>query len=144
MSLLAIIYKDHLRDIDRAMINTTAYYNVRPDNSGEALKRQVIGAAVASEAMVSDMADRCKHQYSNGREEPCPHLVPAGAETCLWHNSTIVKSPDYVRELLSQASSANGGDLDDTKLNGLNWPEAPLLTRSLVNADLRDAQATSC
>lgn len=41
--LLAIIYKDHLRDIDRAMAHATAYYNVRPDNSGEALKRQLTG-----------------------------------------------------------------------------------------------------
>ena len=84
------------------------------------------------------MSNSCQHTFDYKRKD-CPHFVPEGSTTCLWHNVTIDKSAPYVRDLLAQAIEMHQGDLEDAHLVGLSWPNAKLAGVRLRGADLRDA-----
>ncbi len=80
----------------------------------------------------------CQHVYRDSHT-PCPHLAPAGATTCIWHNPAVRKVDAYVHSLLIQADAAAQADLSEFTLAGLEWPKALLPLRKLRGVDLRDS-----
>jgi hypothetical protein len=74
---------------------------------------------------------RCQHRYQL-EHPPCPHDAPEGAETCVWHNTTIDKSSAYIQEVLRLAIAMSAGDLVEVDLAGLVWPRAKLDRKSVV------------
>jgi len=80
----------------------------------------------------------CTHAYLDPHA-PCAHPAIGDGGYCLWHNSLVAKSDDYVRDLLQQADALTQADLSEFHLAGLQWPRAHLPLRRLTRADLRDA-----
>ncbi len=80
----------------------------------------------------------CTFTYADPHA-PCPHAAIDGSSYCLWHNTTIIKSDPYVRDLLKRADASTQGDLAGFHLAGLSWPNAKWPLRNLIHADLRDA-----
>ncbi|GDY12922.1 hypothetical protein LBMAG53_18000 [Planctomycetota bacterium] len=83
----------------------------------------------------------CRHVYRD-RATPCPHQPGnlGTGERCLWHKPQVRKGDPYVRDLLLQAATLNGGDLAEFQLAGLDWPGASLAGMDLRDSDLRDAR----
>ncbi len=80
----------------------------------------------------------CQHRFSSSRG-PCPHILPPGADRCLWHNPQVTKGDAYVAKLVAQAVAAARGDLTEACLVGLHAPGIVLAEADLSRADLRDA-----
>jgi Pentapeptide repeats (8 copies) len=80
----------------------------------------------------------CSFSYRDPHA-PCPHMAVDGSNYCLWHNTGIIKSDPYVRDLLKRADASTQGDLAGFHLAGLQWPKAMWPLRNLAHADLRDA-----
>jgi uncharacterized protein YjbI with pentapeptide repeats len=80
----------------------------------------------------------CSHLYGHDHGN-CPQPAAGGSGVCLWHNSSVRKSDDYVPALLLQADRLANGDLAEFHLAGLMYPRANLPLRNLRHADIKDA-----
>ncbi len=90
------------------------------------------------ETRVEPAATVCQHRFAQARG-PCLHVLPPGANFCLWHNPQVTKGDAYVARLVAQAVAAARGDLAEACLTGLHAPGIVLAEADLTAADLRDA-----